>query len=197
VGWMLALLLGAGGLSACAGGSGPSSAVSPQANPPPTVVSSGLPQILPTGVPSVPVSTNLPQCKLPARLPTPGWLPEDLPMPPGTYFSERLPPAIGYSRGIFVVPGTLPDLARHVLSVWPRRGWILGRGDAEPGEVEDQFSKPPSVGAFKAQAQYCSPGYNLMLVIFVPDRSRISTTQPGTQPQSPLPGISPTGSPSG
>jgi len=35
---------------------------------------------------------------------------------------------------------------------------------------------------------YCSPGYNLMLVIYVPDRSQI-------QQPSPFPTASPSGSP--
>ena len=53
-----------------------------------------------------------------------------------------------------------------MLKEWPDAGWTLGRGDAEEGEAEEQFSRPPEVGAFKAVAVYCSPGYSRMLVVF-------------------------------
>ena len=108
--------------------------------------------------------------------------------------SQDMPSSFGYSRGIFVVPGTLTELARFVLSEWPKAGWVLGRGDAEANEIEDQFSKSPAVGAFKAQGQFCTPGYNLMLLIYTKDVSSISTT-PGIQGGSPLPSVTPPPSP--
>jgi hypothetical protein len=120
----------------------------------------------------------------------------DLPLPNGMYMTQRLDPTFGYSRGIFVVPGSLTELARFVLSEWPKAGWTLGRGDSEAIEIEDSFAKPPAIGAFKAQAQFCSPGFNLMLLLYVADRSQLTIGQPGTQGQSPLPGGTPGASPS-
>ena len=161
------------GLSACGHGT-------TTASPTPTATRR-LPPLVATPLPS---GVNVPTCKPPKPLPLPAWLPPDLPFPVGTYASQLLPEASGYNRAILVVPGSLVALTRFVLEKWPQSGWILGRGESEPGEVEDQFSKPPAVGAFKAQSVYCTPGYNLMLVIYTPDRGQLPT--PGTQPSSPL-----------
>jgi hypothetical protein len=151
--------------------------------------------ILPTGAP-LPLSTTIPagapKCTFPPRSKTPSWYPDDLPLPGGTYASQSLPTQAGYYRTVFVVPGSLPELARFVLNEWPNHGWILGRGDAEANEVEDSFEKSPSAGAFKAQGQFCYPGYSLMLIVYAPDRSSLSGGV-GTQPQSPIaPAPSPT-----
>jgi hypothetical protein len=108
----------------------------------------------------------------------PSWLPRDLPLPKGTYESQNLPNNGGYSQGIFVVPGDLSTIARFVLAEWPNSGWVLGRGDSEPGEVESQFSRGPEVGAFRARAVYCDPGFSLMLIIYAP-------TAPPSPPTSP------------
>ena len=127
----------------------------------------------------------------------PEWVPDDLPFPEGTYASETLDTSFGYNRMILVVPGSLVELARFVLTEWPKQGWVLGRGESEPGEIEDQFAKPPAVGAFKAQEQYCAPGYSLMLVIYAPDQSQIHA-EPTTQGGSPIaPTPTPTPSPTG
>ena len=109
------------------------------------------------------------------------------------YATQVYPDSFGYSRAIFFVPGSLVDLARFVLTEWPKAGWVLGRGDSEQSEIEDEFGKPPAVGAFKAQSQFCSPGYNLLLLIYAPDRSKIGPGLPDTQGGSPL---SPSASPS-
>jgi hypothetical protein len=120
----------------------------------------------------------------------PDWLPEDLPMYEGTYAYERLADSYGYKRGIFVVPAALDTFTRFVLAEWPAAGWTLGRGDSEPGEVEDQFTKPPAVGAFKAQSIFCSPGYAVMILIYAPDSSTVGAN-PNTQSGSPIPTNSP------
>jgi hypothetical protein len=111
-------------------------------------------------------------------------MPRDLPLPAGVYASRDIGKDSGYFRGIFVVPGSTTQFARFVLRAWPKAGWQLGRGDAEPGEVEDQFSKPPAVGAFKAQDQPCDPGFVLMLLIYTPDRTTLPL--PGTSGGSPI-----------
>jgi hypothetical protein len=148
--------------------------------------------VIPTGAP-LPLSTAIPsgapQCRFPARLAAPSWYPPDLPLPGGSYASQALPMSSGYHRTVFVVPGSLPELARFVLTEWPNHGWVLGRGDAEANEVEDSFQKSPAIGAFKAQGQFCYPGYALMLIVFAPTGTGI--TGPVTQPRSPIGPTSP------
>ena len=142
-----------------------------------------------TSTPSPP-GPSLPACKLPKKLSYPSWVPKDLPLPQGIYRSQRLPEEAGYHRSLFVIPVSTVQFARFVLSKWPKAGWQLGRGDAEPGEVEDQFLKSPAFGAFKAQDMACSPAHSIMLLIYVPDRSKLPGAS--TQGGSPLPGQTPT-----
>ena len=71
-----------------------------------------------------------------------------------------------------------------MLHKWPPAGYELGRGDSEPGEVEDVFNNPPAGGAFKAQDQPCHPGFTLVLLLYTPHAS--SAGSPGTEPQSPI-----------
>ena len=131
---------------------------------------------------------SLPKCDYPAKIVFPSWVPDDLPLPKGTYATRVLPPVQGYHRALFVVPVGLTDLARFVLREWPKTGWVLGRGDSEPGEIDDQFTKPPAVGAFKAREQYCTPGFSLMLLVYIPDRTKVFTSFP-----TPSVSASPTG----
>ncbi|HET6770247.1 MAG TPA: hypothetical protein VFH75_01235 [Actinomycetota bacterium] len=112
-----------------------------------------------------------PECQYPKKLKFPKWLPRDLPFPAGTYTQERLQSLEGYRRAILVIPVNLDELTQHVLNAWPRAGWTLGAGDSEPGEIEDQFSKAPAFGAFRARGVYCEPGYSLMYIIFTRNRS--------------------------
>lgn len=126
----------------------------------PLIAGGGL--VRPTAVPS----GKLPACHLPAKVATPDWLPADLPFPPGTYTTQDLGQDSGFHRALMVVPGDLTAWTQFVLSQWPQAGYVLGRGDSELFEVEDVFQKAPSVGAFKAVAQPCSPGYAKMLLIY-------------------------------
>jgi hypothetical protein len=116
----------------------------------------------PTALPS----GQLPKCDYPEQIASPAWLPRDLPFPAGTYTMQVSPVASGFHRVLLVIPGDLPALAAFVLEQWPKSGYLLGRGDAEFGEIEDQFSKAPAVGAFKAVAVLCSPGFAKMLFIY-------------------------------
>jgi hypothetical protein len=175
----LVLSVGAVGLFGCGGGGG---AGSPTPVPSTSLGGAVLP-------PAVARPTfALPKCDYPTKIPFPSWVPRDLPLPEGTYATRPLPEIQGYNRGLFVVPVGLTALARFVLSEWPKTGWVLGRGDAEQGEIDDQFTKPPAVGAFKAREQYCTPGYSLMLLVYIPDRTKLVIP-------SPTPSLSP--SPSG
>lgn len=93
-----------------------------------------------------------------------------------------------------MIPVSLEELTKHVLEVWPRNGWVLGQGDAEIGEIEDQFSKPPAFGAFRAQEVICDPGYSLMYLIFTRNRAAPGpVTSPRGSPLVPSPAPTPTG----
>jgi hypothetical protein len=109
---------------------------------------------------------KLPKCAAPKPIPTPDWVPNDLPFPPGTSTVQDLGFEGGYHKAIMVVPGTLAAWTRFILDQWPKSGYLLGRGDSETFEVEDVFQKAPSVGAFKAVSVFCTPGYSKMLFIF-------------------------------
>jgi hypothetical protein len=148
------------GLAGCGSGAGPpvgASALSPSDFP----------------LNTSPRVIDIPKCVYPKKIASPRWVPDSLPLPKGTYATRTLPTTQGYNRGLFVVPGSLRDLAKFVLAEWPKKGWVLGRGDAEQGEIDDQFTKPPSVGAFKAREQYCKPGYSLMLLVYIADRTKV------------------------
>ena len=135
-------------------------------------------------------------CKVPPPLPPPDWVPKDLPLPKMVPIKD-LGKTAGYYEGLFVFESTTTKFARFVLKVWPEHGFQLGRGDSEPGEVEDSFAKPPAVGAFKAQDRICKKAhYVLMLLVYTPDRRNLPV--PGTggsgSPISPAP--SPSATPS-
>jgi hypothetical protein len=130
-----------------------------------------------------------PPCDQPAPIARPSWVPEDLPMPDGTYLYKNYGYEGGYQRGLFVVPGSLNGFATFVLDKWPKAGWILGRGDSEANEVETSFSKPPAFGAFKAAGQFCTPGYNILLLVFVTDREAVLGNLGGSP--TPTPSTSP------
>ena len=138
--------------------------------------------------------TNLPKCAKEKRLSMPTWVPKDLPLPPGTFFTKPIAGQGGYNEGLFVIPLSTSDIAKFVLSKWQKAGYQWGRGDAEPGEVEDQFAKYPGIGAFKAQDAYCRDPYSITLLIWAPDRSKIG--MPTTGGGSPLPGASSSPTPS-
>ena len=170
-------------LAACSKGT-PRSTASPSASISPTAFPSGSPSPL----------RGLPKCQQEKRLAMPDWVPQDLPLPANTYFTKPIAAQGGYEEGLFVVPLSTPDIAKFVLSQWPKAGYQLGRGDAETGEVEDQFAKDPGIGAFKAQDAYCRDPHSIMLLIWAKDRSKIGL--PTTGGGSPLPGATSSPSPS-
>ncbi len=139
----------------------------PAAGPTPSPTAS----VVPTGAGCLPV---------PQRIATPSWYPSDLPLPPGSYAAE-LPPASGSTRRIiFVSEGSLSDFVRHALADWPKRGWQLGRGEAEPGEAEDQFAKPSDgrYGAFRARSIFCDQTKTWVLLVL--GQRRVTASPSGT-----------------
>jgi len=127
-----------------------------------------------------------PKCQAEDHRSLPAWVPADLLLPAGTYFTKPVAAQGGYSEGLFIVPMSTSDFAKFVLEEWPKSGFHLGRGDAESGEAEDEFAKGSGAGAFKVQDRYCRPRSSTMLLIWTDDRSQVGT--PGTEGGSPLPG---------
>lgn len=123
----------------------------------------------PTGRPS---PTTLPSgagcLPVPAKaVPAPAWFPKDLPLPPGSYVIETPPSTGSTQRIIFAARGSLRDFVTFVLGAWKKTGWILGRGEAEPGEAEDQFAKPREgrYGAFRARSIFCDQSRTWVLIV--------------------------------
>ncbi|HYH27493.1 MAG TPA: hypothetical protein VEA19_01810 [Actinomycetota bacterium] len=147
----------------------PGATATPSASPEPTTPATA---VSPSEIPT------LPPCDTPPKLKLPKWIPNDLPLPKGTTAMQHLDPVAGYQRSLLTTPIVLDELIDFVLKRWPKKGWVLGAGDVEPGEVEDQFSKGKAVGAFKAQAVYCDPGYTVMYLIYAEDGPE-TPSQPG------------------
>lgn len=96
----------------------------------------------------------------PPRIATPAWFPKDLPLPANSYAVRyQLASLRGYKQAVFVAGASLQDFVKHALNEWPKQGWVLGRGDSEPGEAEDTFTKQREArfGAFRATAVLCDP----------------------------------------
>ena len=132
-----------------------------------------------------PANVPLDCLQLPPRRDTPASYPKTLPLPAGSYATDPPPSTGQYERVLFAVPTTLSDFVRHVLAVWPREGWVLGRGEAEPGEAEDNFYRPSAnvVGAFRARTVFCDPNWTWVFIIF--GQSRAPGPTPTVSP-SPL-----------
>lgn len=122
---------------------------------------------------SLPLS-GYPPCEVPSAIPTPTWFPSDLPLPEGSFTSEVLPDTGAYHRAAFVIPLGLEDAVRFILTEWPARGWTLGEGEAEEGEAEDQFYKGESAGAFRANQEYCMPGFVTLTITYAAARPSAS-----------------------
>lgn len=127
---------------------------------------------------------------LPERVSRPAWFPGDLPLPSDAYVSlvpESL--AEGVDHIVFTVRGSLDDFVKFVLAEWEEAGWILGRGEREPGEAESVFYTKGTerYGQFRARAVYCDDAYTEVLLTLVLDPSEIKT--PGSSP-SPTPSAS-------
>lgn len=147
-----------------------------------------LPTAAPTPTPMVGFDPeDLPRCDYPEAVSMPAWIPPDLPLPPGTYAAERLDTVQGYRRALMVAQTTLREFTDFVLERFPDAGWVLGRGDTEPGEVDFQFSRPPAVGAMRSLDQLCRPGMVLILLLYAPDQGAIEAPVPIT----PAPGSTP------
>jgi hypothetical protein len=87
------------------------------------------------------VGGALPSCADEDRRATiPGEFPKQVPLPPGTVFTdaEKIGPGQFHLRGI--VAGDLDGVAGFFREQLPERGFRLGRGDAEAHEKESPFT---------------------------------------------------------
>ncbi|MDP9225922.1 MAG: hypothetical protein M3P18_19200 [Actinomycetota bacterium] len=87
-----------------------------------------------------------------SHLPMPPWLPPGLPLPKGTFATQKLPLASGFHRAVFVVPLGIAQLHAFVLEKWPAAGYRLGTGNAGATHFEGSFAQPPAGGSFLARA---------------------------------------------
>ncbi len=116
----------------------------------------------------VPASGGQP-CAFPGRVPTPSWVPADLPWPAGSYVSRELGSGDSHAAQV-VVPVSQQDLAAFIADRWPKAGYTLGDSDAEPGrELEQEFDKGGSEGKIKAQVVGCDPGYQSVFLTYRSD----------------------------
>lgn len=118
------------------------------------------------GVPR-PGGTDLPPCDPPAKIDRPTWFPPDLPLPSSAYAAEEIETQTSFRAAVFVVPGELGELDAFIRERWPAAGYELAQGEAEPGEFENSFTKPPAAGRIKANAVPCEPGYSTLLVQYL------------------------------
>lgn len=141
------------------------------------------PDVTPTTSPSPgPCITPPPAIAMPA------WFPDDLPLPEGTHqVAFQLRPIKGYKQAVFVTPVDLSHFVQHALGVWPKKGWVLGRGDAEPGEAEDTFTKTRErrYGAFRASSGLCDPNTTFLYIVLGTIPSAVLTPSPSGTPLQP------------
>ena len=162
----VAILAVFGALAACGGGSSGKKAA---------------PATTTTGRSGAAPSTTVVGCQ---QAPPPGapafsWLPADLPMPPGSYAVNESQLNSG-KAGTMVVPMGLSEFVRFALAQYPASGWRLGRGDAEPGEAEDNFVKDTRGGAWRVRSSYCDAGKSELFITFIADITHATLPAPST-----------------
>jgi hypothetical protein len=139
--------------------------------------------------PSTPLQTCLP-VPPPVGASFPEWYPKDLPLPGGTHQAKfNLSGGPTFHQAAFVASVELRAFVKHVLSVWPAKGWTLGVGDAEVGEAEDTFFRPrPRLnGAFRASSVLCDRTKTLVIIAIGVPRAIAPVASPtGTFSSVPL-----------
>jgi hypothetical protein len=107
-----------------------------------------------------------PNCELPRERAAPGWVPEEVPLPHGTYFYKGLPSKEGLDRGLFVMRIDVESFKSFTDSKWTSAGIQLLRPDQEPGELEDLFRTSRGTGLFKANDVVCRTPYTRLLLVY-------------------------------
>jgi hypothetical protein len=109
----------------------------------------------------------MPACAKPEpKIEAPSDLPDDLPVPPGTVFTNAQRPFEGQLVLRGVVPGKLNSAANFFRDSLPDAGYELGVGDAEPGEAESLFTGAGVRGGWRVNAiPDCDGAVRLLLVL--------------------------------
>ncbi len=95
----------------------------------------------------------------------PLWLPPDLPLPKGTFATQKLSITSGFHHAVFVVPLGIAELRRFVLERWPGAGYRLGGEDAAATHFQGSFARPPAGGSFLAQA-HCGTSSSILYLAY-------------------------------
>ena len=101
-------------------------------------------------------------------------------MPPGTVFVEEVATPGPAKVGRFVVAMTIPEFVRFALAEYPKAGWRLGRGDSEPGEAEDGFSRGASGGAWRVRESLCETTKSELFMTYATNLSNVPPSVPST-----------------
>ncbi|MCA1844814.1 MAG: PxKF domain-containing protein [Actinobacteria bacterium] len=102
---------------------------------------------------------------VPPAAPALGWLPGDLPLPPG---SRALPEAPGSTtpadprlhEGTVAMPLALDGVVGFLTGQWPPRGWSPGGGDSELGEADRSFRRGRESLSARIRSPYCDAGWS-------------------------------------
>jgi hypothetical protein len=110
---------------------------------------------------------RLPACaKPPKTIPRPKALPQSLPVPPGTVFTQVELPFAGQSVVSGVSPGDLEQTRSFYEGRLDEAGYRQGRGESEPGEAEALFTGHGVRGGWRAKAiPGCEGAVRLTLVV--------------------------------
>jgi hypothetical protein len=113
------------------------------------------------------VASTLPACASPGKtIPRPKALPESLPVPPGTVFTQVEAPFAGQSIVSGISPGDLEATRSFYDDSLKDAGYRQGRGESEPGEVEALFTGHGVRGGWRANAiPACDGAVRLTLVV--------------------------------
>jgi hypothetical protein len=109
----------------------------------------------------------LPSCAKPAKtIARPKALPQSLPVPPGTVFTQVEVPFAGQSIVSGVSPGDLEATRSFYEDRLDEAGYREGRGESEPGEVEALFTGGGVRGGWRANSiPGCDGAVRLTLVV--------------------------------
>ena len=109
----------------------------------------------------------LPSCAKPTTtIPRPKALPQSLPVPPGTVFTQVEMPFPGQSVVSGLSPGDLDGTRSFYGDRLEDAGYRQGDGESEPGETEALFTGPGVRGGWRANTMPgCDGAVRLTLVI--------------------------------
>lgn len=159
-----ALLVGAAVFAGCGGDhrapeAAPGLVTTTPNSPPPTIGGAG------AGVGTGPYVGPCLELSEPA--PAVDWLPEDLPLPEGTYTVLDLPTGEeDFRRAVLAVPMEYDDFLQFAADEWPSHDWETQQTEVEPGEADTVFIRGREVGSFQARRVYCEENWSEILLSY-------------------------------